>query len=67
VKTSSKILILLFVFVILLPQLYLIATGSSTEAIAGRMAFAVIPLLFMSLWLIGWVGRTIERIIKGRG
>ena len=66
-KTSDKIILMLLVLVVVVPQLYLLATSNTIEAIAGRMAFAVIPLMFACFWLIGWAGRTIERIIKGRG
>ena len=66
-KRSSILLIAVVIGVILVPQCYYMATSDEPEAVAGRLAFLAIPLLFGSLWLIGLVGRTIERIIKGRG
>lgn len=67
VKTSSIIIFGLFLGIVVMPQLYLIATGTTIEAAAGRLAIVVLPLMFGCLWFIGLVGSTIERIIKGRG
>lgn len=66
-KRSSVVIFVLFLGIVVMPQLYIIATGTTIEAVAGRLAIVVIPLLAVCLWFIGLVGNTIERIIKGRG